>query len=233
MQDPYLFASLPDYAGDGYVAVFERTGQAWMQRHLQPVPHPWQLSDDFGTSLQFEQGTLLAGAPGHRHAAQPGRGALLSFTLNDLPSASFETYCTAGTSGSGCAASLCAWGQPSASAATGFRVEASGAQGAKDGLYYFGTAGRQALPWGASSSFQCVVPPVQRGPLLSGNGSASFCDGWYSQDLNAYWCSGCPGAKKNPGAGAVCQVQLWYRDPTNTSKVGTSLSNALEFTVAP
>jgi hypothetical protein len=74
---------------------------------------------------------------------------------------------------------------------------------------------------------------VQRGPLLSGNGSASFCDGWYSQDLNAYWCSGCPGAKKNPGAGAVCQVQLWYRDPTNTSKVGTSLSNALEFTVAP
>jgi hypothetical protein len=36
---------------------------------------------------------------------------------------------------------------------------------------------------------------------------------------------------KNPGIGAVVQIQLWYRDPANTSNQSTSLSNALEFCV--
>jgi hypothetical protein len=29
------------------------------------------------------------------------------------------------------------------------------------------------------------------------------------------------------------QAQLWYRDPSNTSSVTTSLSDAIEFLVAP
>ena len=38
---------------------------------------------------------------------------------------------------------------------------------------------------------------------------------------------------QNPGAGAVVQVQLWTRDPLNTSAQKTILSNALQFTVMP
>ena len=66
--------------------------------------------------------------------------------------------------------------------------------------------------------------------MLSGGGTSGTCDGSYSQDFNALWTQS-PG--KNPGAGAVVQVQLWTRDPLNTSNQKTILSSALQFTVMP
>ena len=53
------------------------------------------------------------------------------------------------------------------------------------------------------------------------------------QDLNALWCPTCPNPAKNPGAGAVVQAQLWYRDPLSSSNQTTSLSGAIEFLVEP
>jgi len=64
--------------------------------------------------------------------------------------------------------------------------------GAKAGLFFLGTGGRQASPWGNGTSYQCV-----------------------------------------PGAGAMVQAQLWYRDPLNTSNQATGLSAAFEFCVGP
>ena len=144
-----------------------------------------------------------------------------------------ETYCTAGTSASGCQATLSSVGSPSATDTSGFALSATGVEGGKDGLFFFGSNGRQANAWGTGTSFQCVVPPVRRAGLLSGSGSSGACDGSFSQDLNAYWCASCPKPGANPGPGAVVQAQLWYRDPMNTSNQTTSLSNALEFTLAP
>jgi len=141
------------------------------------------------------------------------------------------SYCTAGTSASGCAATLSAAGDASATAPSGFVLTASGAEGAKDGLFFFGTSGRQASPWGNGTSFQCVVPPVKRAGLLTGVGTPGLCDGSFAQDLNALWCPTCPKPQKNPGAGATVQAQLWYRDPFNTSNQTTSLSDAIEFSV--
>ena len=66
--------------------------------------------------------------------------------------------------------------------------------------------------------------------MLVGNGTPGLCDGSKSQDLNALWSAS---PAKSPGAGAVVQVQLWYRDPQNPSNQTTSLSDAVEFTVAP
>ena len=145
----------------------------------------------------------------------------------------FVSYCTAGTSASGCQALLTASGTPSATLPGGFLLTAATVEGAKDGLFFFGTNGRQASPWGSSTSFQCVAPPVVRGGLLTGSGAPGSCDGQLSQDLNALWCPACPKPAKNPGAGSLVQVQLWYRDPLSTSNQTTSLSDALEFTVAP
>ena len=142
-------------------------------------------------------------------------------------------YCTAGTSASGCMATLSAAGTPSATATSGFTVVASTVEGNKDGLYFYGTNGRQASAWGNGTSFQCVVPPVKRGGLLLGSGTSGACDGSFTQDLNARWCPTCPKPSHNPGAGSVVQIQLWYRDPMNTSNQTTSLSNALEFVVCP
>ena len=142
----------------------------------------------------------------------------------------FVSYCTAGASASGCVASLSASGFPSASAISGFVLTATGVEGQKDGLFFFGANGRQANPWGNGTSFQCVVPPVKRGGVQAGTGSTGACDGAFPQDLNTRWQAK-PG--QNPGAGAVVQAQLWYRDPSSTSNQTTSLSNALEFTVCP
>jgi len=140
------------------------------------------------------------------------------------------SYCTAGTSASGCQALLAASGTPSASAPAGFELQAAGVEGGKNGIFFYGTNGRQAVPWGNGTSLQCVVPPVQRASLLFGNGTSGHCDRAFSEDLNARWTAK---PSHNPGAGAVVQAQLWYRDPKNTSSQTTSLSNALEFTVGP
>jgi hypothetical protein len=142
-------------------------------------------------------------------------------------------YCTPGTSASGCNATLAYDGSPSASATSGFTLYANGVEGGKNGLYFFGTNGRQANSWGSGTSYQCVAPPVNRAGLLTGVGTNAACDGAFDQDLNALWCSTCPKPGKNPGAGAVVQAQLWYRDPNNTSNRPTSLSDAIEFQVAP
>jgi hypothetical protein len=141
-----------------------------------------------------------------------------------------EPYCKPGVSASGCTANLDARGFASATAPSGFVLEAVDVEGAKDGLFFFGANGRQANPWGTSSSYQCVVPPVKRGGLLQSVGTSGQCDGAFAQDLNAHWTAK---PAHNPGAGAVVQAQLWYRDPWNTSNQTTSLSDAIEFAVGP
>jgi hypothetical protein len=142
-------------------------------------------------------------------------------------------YCTAGTSASGCQALISATGTPSATASSGFSLKASSVEGLKDGLFFFGSNGRQANPWGTGTSYQCVVPPVIRGGLLASSGTVGLCDGAFDQDLNALWCPSCPRPAKNPGAGATLQAQLWYRDPFNTGNHTTSLSDAIEFYDCP
>ena len=141
-----------------------------------------------------------------------------------------QNYCTAGTSTSACQAALTASGTPSATAPSGFVLGANGVEGLKDGLFFFGTNGRQANAWGNGTSFQCVVPPVSRAGLLTATGTAGSCDGSFAQDLNARWTAQ---PAQNPGPGTTVQAQLWYRDPQNSSNQTTSLSDAIEFTVGP
>jgi len=139
-------------------------------------------------------------------------------------------YCTPGTSASGCQAVMSAAGTPSATAASGFVVSATGVEGAKDGLFFYGSNGQQANSWGSGTSFQCIVPPVIRAGLLSSVGNAGACDGSFSQDFAALWTSN---PLKNPGVGAQVECQLWYRDPFNTSNQTTSLSDGISFSVCP
>lgn len=141
-----------------------------------------------------------------------------------------ETYCTAGTSASGCQALISATGTSSATAASGFFLNAVNVEGNRDGLFFFGTNGRQATSWGTGSSTFCMVPPVKRAGLNSGVGSNGTCDGAASTDLNARWAAK---PNQNPGAGAVVQAQFWYRDPFGAGNKMTALSNAVEWTVCP
>jgi hypothetical protein len=141
------------------------------------------------------------------------------------------SYCTAGTSASGCQASLSGVGTPSASASAGFVLNCTGVEGNKQGLFFFGTGGPQANPWGNGTSYQCVTPPVRRVPLQPALGANGQCDGSFAYDLNTHWNVFKPNS--NPGNGAMIQAQTWYRDPGNTSNRTTSLSDAIELTVGP
>jgi hypothetical protein len=173
------------------------------------------------------EGQHVALAPGRLLTADFGDQSTIYRVEDGMP------YCTAGTSAGGCQAILSTLGGASATSASGFFLAASGAPEATTGLFYFGANGRQAAPWGNGTSFQCVVPPVSRGGLVTSSGLSSGCAGVFVQDLNQLWCPTCPKPAKNPGPGALVQAQLWYRDPFNTSNQTTSLSDAIEFVVSP
>jgi len=157
-------------------------------------------------------------------------GGGMSFLFGAQASSGAVAYCTAGVTASGCQALVSATGSASLSATTGFDVSVAGAEGAKDGLLFFGTGGRQANPWGNGTSYQCAVPPVRRTGLQAGTGTPGLCDGSFALDFNA-WMAAMPA--KAPAASQTVQMQCWFRDPQNTSNQTTSLSDAIEFTVSP
>lgn len=229
-----LFGSNPE--SNELFVLDPATGAATLVGPLSPSLYPAGLAFDdasarlFGAAMDRlvqideQSGATVELGPFSDYAL--GAGAVYAYDL-DAPSAS---YCVAGVSASGCQATLASSGTASASSPAGFLLAAMGVEGAKDGIFFFGVNGRQAKPWGNSSSSQCVVPPAKRAGLLLGRGTPGACDGSFEQDLNALW-SAKPG--KNPGAGTLAQAQLWYRDPLSTSNQTTSLSDALEFFVAP
>jgi hypothetical protein len=141
------------------------------------------------------------------------------------------TYCTAGTTSSGCQALISAIGTSSATAATGFSVNATNVEGNKSGLLFYGVNGPKpaATSWGATSSFQCVQPPLKRAAVQDAGGTIGQCNGAFSTDLNARWTAK---PNHNPGAGARVDGQYWFRDPAGPVP-DTALSDAVTWTVCP
>ncbi|MCY3002658.1 MAG: matrixin family metalloprotease [Planctomycetota bacterium] len=142
------------------------------------------------------------------------------------------SYCTPGTTTNGCNATLSATGSPTLSASSGFTVTASNVEGQKQGLLFYGITGPKASVWAVgSSSFLCVKSPTQRIPAANTGGTAGGCDGSISVDLLSYLATH-PSALGQPfSAGAVVNVQAWFRDPPAPGT--TSLSNGLQFSTCP
>jgi hypothetical protein len=171
----------------------------------------------------------------YRGAFAPGENWLDGWTATSAfgitPITSTVAYCTAGTTSNGCNATMTAIGTPSASATSGYTLLVSNVEGQKQGLLFYSTSGRAALPWGTGSSFLCVKAPTQRIPAQNTGGAAGSCNG----ELSVDWCAfmtNSPSALGNPrSAGQVYQAQGWFRDPPAPKT--THLSNALEFTLQP
>jgi hypothetical protein len=212
----------------GFVYVYWRSGTSWGFGGPRYEGSDTDAGDGYGTAVALSGPHYVAGAPGDAPAG-PLSGS--AYVREEIPLVPPTNYCTAGTSSSGCQAQLSSLGQPSATRNDFFLATASGLEGGKAGLFYFGTSGKQANPWGNGTSLQCVTPPVQRTGILPGSGTPGSCDGSTTLDLNALWCPTCPKPNINPGAGALVRLQFWYRDPHNTSSRSTSLSDALEFSV--
>ena len=128
-----------------------------------------------------------------------GLSTTLVYTATGTCGGNLTSYCTAGTSASGCQATLSATGVPSPTSGSGFSVSASQVEGEKDGVFFYGFTGGQANSWGNGTSFQCVVPPVKRAGLMAGSGTAGLCDGSFTMDFNAYWATA--NAPKVPASG--------------------------------
>ncbi len=170
---------------------------------------------------------ILVGAPALNVAGNALAGSAFVFSSGPWSVA----YCTAGTTSNGCNATLSATGSPSISSASGFVLRATGVEGDKSGLIFYGLSGRGALPWGVSSSYLCVKSPTQRTSTVSSGGTAGACDGVIAVDLLA-WIATHPGSLGSGAAvGTIVDAQCWFRDPPSPKT--THLSNALEFPLMP
>ncbi len=142
-----------------------------------------------------------------------------------------ESYCSGGTSSSGCTPTLGADGRASASQATNLVLNATQLEGARSGHLFYGVNGAIASPWGQSSHFLCVKAPTQRTATQTTGGTFGACDGVMTLDWNAF-SNANPSALGQPfSAGQDIWAQAFFRDPPGPKT--TALSSALRFTICP
>jgi hypothetical protein len=137
----------------------------------------------------------------------------------------YYPYCTAGATSSGCTATMSAAGTPSASAPSGFLVTATGVEGEKQGILFWGLE-PTAIQW--NRTYRCVAAPLQRTRIQSSGGTSGQCDGTLSVDFNT-WMQANP--DKCPSMGEFVYMQAWFRDPG--SERSTSFSDGLRFPICP
>jgi hypothetical protein len=141
------------------------------------------------------------------------------------------SYCTAGTSTTGCQPTLS--GQNlSATFASACSVTASNVDGQKSGILFYSISGQNNSMWCATStSFLCVKAPTQRTGTQNSGGTAGICDGTLTLDVNAYLSANPTSLGQPFAAGNVVDWQGWYRDPPACKT--TQLTDGLEMTVVP
>jgi hypothetical protein len=160
-------------------------------------------------------------------------GSLTSWELCFESAPAPQSYCTAGTTTSGCNALLGANTQPNVAHNAGLTLTVSGVEGQKQGLVFYGldNSGFTPAPWGTGTSWLCVKAPTQRTPNVATGGTAGACDGVISLNWDAYFLAN-PTALGLPfAAGQHVYAQAWFRDPPAPKT--TNLSNAIELTVQP
>jgi len=137
------------------------------------------------------------------------------------------TYCTPKVNSNGCAPRIAADGTASASASNGFVINTSKMLDNKFGSYFYSKSGPNGVPFQGGTL--CAQLPLVR-TALQNSGGTPPCGGSFQIDFNAYIASG-----KDPGlvAGQQVWVQTWSRDPGYAPPSGTSLSDAISFTICP
>jgi hypothetical protein len=190
----------------------------------QPCPAPSFGTPQIGCIDLYANSSVIAGSFGYWDdvSIQPDGSA-------PPPT----TYCTPGTTTTGCSPTIGFAGTPSASAASGFTISANNLEAQKNGLIFYAVTDTSfaPVPWGAGgTSFLCIKAPTQRTPpQLSSN--VGGCAATFSVDWNAFMAT-TPGALGNPRmAGASFDAQGWVRCPPCVKT--TILTDALRFVLAP
>jgi hypothetical protein len=134
------------------------------------------------------------------------------------------SFCIAQPNSAGCSPAMLWKGVPSVSQPLQFLVRAFQIVPQVPGLCFYGYGATELPVLGGTL---CVTPPIRRTPAQPSGGSAG-CTGSFTVDFNVWIQSGI-----DPGlvAGATAYAQYWSRDPA--SATGSSLTNAVRFTICP
>ena len=159
----------------------------------------------------------------HFHGAQANL-SLDAVTLDVRHDVATTSYCTAKLNSLGCTPAISWSGTPSLGGGA-FTISAQNLVANAPGQLFYGTNGRANVPFQGGTL--CVAAPRRRTPLQSAGGS-SGCSGAFSFDFAAWLASNSDPAL---GAGTLVDAQFWGRD--SADPFGSSLSDALEFVIAP
>jgi Tol biopolymer transport system component len=242
----------PSISADGRYFAFDSTATNLDPNY--PLVSPWDYAffhDRVTGETKFvgltSSGTVWLGGSVYAEQISPdGRSVLFSSYGNEVPgdsngkldlfvrelqgcSATIASYCSAGTTTSGCVPSISGSGTPSASAGSGFTIAVDSVEGHKNGMFLYGLSGPQSSPWGAS--FLCVQPPLQRMGLMPSGGTIGSCDGQLSIDWNQYIATHHAALGSPFQSGEIVWIQALFRDPAAPG--GSNLSNSLWFSVCP
>ncbi len=150
-----------------------------------------------------------------------------SFGKGTFGQAQPQTYCTGKLNSVGCTPSMSTMGLSNSSGTGMFLIRGTQFRSQQSGILFYGYGS-------ASTPFQggtlCIASPIRRTSVQNAGGSASGadCTGVYSLDFNARIASGVDPLLT---AGRSIHAQYYARDMV--SSFGTSLSNAVSFTIAP
>ena len=168
------------------------------------------------------------GAYGVNSVATLGIAGVFMIRANGSNGPTPEVFGAAKLNSAGCVPTLALNGAPSASASSGFTLDAAQVVNQKAGLLFYSLQGRQNAPFGGGSLL--VVPPLRRTPPLDSGGSlvGADCSGSFHFDFNAWIASGADPALQ---LGATVDAQYWYRDPAATFPIG--LTAGAHFGIRP
>lgn len=179
---------------------------------------------DFGSSLDFDGATIVAGALQGLGVPAPNPTGAAYVHVLDLPPA---THCSSKVHSQGCAPQVSWTGSASLTDPTPFDVKTTDVVTNHNGLFFYGLTGPAELPFAGGTL--CVQPPLRRTTVLSSGGQVGVaCDGELTFDVNA-WLQG--GNDPFAGPGSRVDGQFWFRDPGDPAGIG--LSNAVGFYVNP
>ena len=202
--------------GSGTAWVFDtETGSLLFQL----TPSVVGLDDFAGTSVAVVDSTYLVGVPEQDVPANSGE--VLAFR----PEA--YVYCTAKTNSLGCLPQVTMTGFASLTSANPQQVVGTDFASFRNGLLFYGTTGEIAAPFLGGTL--CTMPPLRYAPVMnSGGGAPGDCSGLYAFDFRA-WLQ--QGVDAGLVAGVTVRAQYWARDPAIADGTGSSVSNAVGFTI--
>jgi hypothetical protein len=163
-------------------------------------------------------------------AGSDGYSNAIAVSHTDTIESGTTVYCVAKKNSLQCTPQLGFEGTPSASASSGFLIEAHDVLSNKNGLFYYSLVGPNQVAFLGGT--YCVKPPTKRTALQNagGNPPPVDCSGVFAFDFNA-WMAGGQDANLTPGT--TVWGQFWSRDTGFAAPNNVGLTGGIRFTILP